>query len=367
MPKDAKPLPELNEGQKEILNRDWHMDTLLLTQKVFGDLEQRLTRRHVEYKACLAYLATIGKSPDNPQETRALLDELTSEQKEFIRASYKDSNGPVELARTLFTNDKLLSGSRECRMVLAFIKSIDGDYRRTDEMDEIEYDAPKSISGLIDRLNRYRIINRPDGNSTIEKNKLTPQHARQLDALLGYLQQPVLTVEASKFSRKIDREVFESVFLSTCWDKPDLSSENLLQYIQIASLNAQANEADRTRRKLDERFEASLEDPTARLSKTEVEALDAMRAKSEGAVKQINALIKSLTVERSKQVTDRMAGASSMHPLVMAWKSAEDRKRILALVDKTRRQPLRAEVERLSTMSDLKAQLWGIDKDDILK
>lgn len=367
MSKDAKPLIELNDGQREIINREWHMDTLLLTQKVFGDLGQQLTRRNVEYKSVMAYLATIGKTPGEP-DVVGLLESLTSGQKEFIKASYKEANGPVEMARLLFKKDNLLSGSREVRMVLAYIKSIDATYRRNDELaDEIEYQFPKSVTGLIDRLNRYRIINRPDGNSTIEKNKLTPQQARQLDALLGYLQMPVLTVEASKFSRKIDREVFESIFLSTCWDKPDLSSEHLLQYLQIASLNAQANEADRTRRKLDERFEASLEDPNQRLSKTEVEALDAMRAKSEGAVKQINALIKSLTVERSRQVNDRMAGASSMHPLVAAWKNVEDRRKILALVDKTRRQPLRAEVERLSTMDSLKAELWGLSKDDILK
>jgi hypothetical protein len=51
---------------------------------------------------------------------------------------------------------------------------------------------------------------------------------------------------------------------------------------------------------------------------------------------------------------------------VEAWKREEDRKRIIKLAEK-HRDDLKKEVERLSSMDALKAELFGLDKDNIIR
>ncbi len=179
------------------------------------------------------------------------------------------------------------------------------------------------------------------------------------------MRRPVFKVEAEKFTKRIDREVYEEIFLSNCIDKPDLTPEHVLQYIQLAGLSVQRNQADRTARKLNDRFDASLEDAAQKLSKTEIEALKETAAKQGETVKQISALIKTLTGERKTQFNERMAGAASMYPLVQAWKREESRKRIIEQGSKNREE-LKGEVERLSGMDALVVEIWGPSKTEIL-
>ncbi len=363
MSKDAKPLPVLTDEQKAFIEANWFMDVRELAQKVFKN--PNLTLRHVETKAVRAYLASIGKvAIEADDKINALVADLTTEQQEFIRATYKDAAGPVETARALFKNERLLPSAYEVTLVRAYIRKIDPRHRREDEMvDDIDYQPPGTLNKLVARLNRYQI---KDNGRDFEADSLNGSQKNQLEALLDYLRTPTFKVEADKFQRRIDREVFEYTFLAMCWDKPDLSAEHLLQFIQLASLTAQRNELDRDSRKLNERFSVSLDDPSQRLQKAEVDALNAMREKTAETIKQITALIKTLSGERSKQINEKLAGASSMHPLVQAWKQEETRKRLIAAVDKLKRQPLKAEVERFSTMDSIKAEVWGLNANDII-
>lgn len=364
MPKEALPLPTLTDEQKALLESYWHEDARSLLTRLWPDRPE-LNLRTVHWKAIRAYLASIGKDPDAPKQLAKDVDALTSEQQEFIRASYRDSSGPVELARTLYNNPKLTAGANEVRLVSAYIRSIDPLYRKEDVMvDEVEYTPPKSVTQLAGRINGYGIIG--SGKKLFEGGKFTPQESRQLEALLSYMRRPVFKVEAEKFTRRIDREVFEEIFLSNCWDKSDLGPEHVLQHIQLASVSVQRNQADRMARKLNDRFEASLEDPTQRLSQTEVEALQATAGKTAECLKQINTLIKTLAGERFKQQNEKMAGSASMHPLVEMWRAEETRRKIIALAANKQQAGLKQEVERLSTMDSLKVEMFGIDPNTIV-
>lgn len=354
MPKVALPIPVLTDSQKSIIDANWQMDLRDLVQKVWND--ESVTLREVKAKAVRIYLASINRTP----ATAADYASLTTSQQEFIAASYQDASGPTELTRTLHADPKIQPGDNRVRAVLAYIRKIDPNYRREEELcEEIEYQAPRSITALAGVLNRFGIAQRPDGKALCDGG-LTVQETKQLDALLRYMRRPAFKVEAEKFTRRIDREVFEENFLSTCWDKPDLSPEHVLQFITLASVSVQRNQADRMARKLNDRFEASLEDTEKRLSKPEVDALKETAAKQAETVKQMNTLIKTLTGERSKQMSERMAGNSSMHPIVSAWKAKESRERMLALAKKYNDE-LKGEIGRLAGMDALKAEMFGVD------
>jgi hypothetical protein len=82
-------------------------------------------------------------------------------------------------------------------------------------------------------------------------------------------------------------------------------------------------------------------------------------------MKQISALIKTLSGERAKIINEKIAGAGSMHPLIEAWKTEEGRKKIIAIAQK-RQNVVKDEVERLSQMDALRCEIFGLDKESIV-
>jgi len=102
------------------------------------------------------------------------------------------------------------------------------------------------------------------------------------------------------------------------------------------------------------------------LSKNEVDMVNQLREKTMDILKQVGSLIKTLTGQRADMIKEKVLGAGSMHPLVEAGKREEDRKRIVKLAEK-HREELKQEVERLSSMDALKAELFGLDKDSIIR
>lgn len=366
MPKEKKDPIVLTEEQKAVVEKNWHLDLRTLTQLVFNN--PSITLRHIESRAVKEHLATLGKEVVEQQTEgkEALISELTEEHQVYIRANYLDST-PLEMARILFNNKVLLPSAREALMVQAYCRKIDPNYRRDDDMvDDIDYQPPKSIIALASRINKYGVASQGDGPSLFANGQFTGLQRKQLEALLSYMRLPIFRVEANTFIKKIDREVFESTFIGTCWDKPDLPHEHVLQFIQLASLTVKYKQTDRVVQKLDERLSATLEDPLGRLNMAEVETLNAVREKTTAISKQISALIKTLTGERAKQLNEKIAGAGSMHPLVQAWKQKETRDKIIAMVKRTKQDPLKQEIERLSTMDALKAEIWGINPETIV-
>lgn len=368
MSKNAKSLPVLTDDQKAILTEFWHEDASQLLARLWPDRPE-LTKRHIEWKAAATFLATIGKrgsTASGATPVKGFQSELSTSQKEFVAAAYKDCGGPVEVARTLFNNPKLIHSSPEVRAVSSYIRHLDPQYRREDEdVEESQYQPPSDAKALVARLRSYGVADE-EGRLVCGGASYTQFEQKCLDILLGHMTRPAFRVEAEKFQKRLDREVFESTFLTNCWGKVDLQPEHVLQYIQLSSAMVQRNQADRLMRKLDERFHASLEDPDKKLSKPEVDALNATRGKVTEAVKHINQLITSLTGARNKMINERIAGSSSMHPVVAAWKTKEGRRQIMEVAAKYRKE-LGEEVSHLSAMDELKAQIFGISEEEILK
>lgn len=371
MPKRAKPLPVITDEQRAIIEKHWDDQPDVLLQRVFPD-KPDLDQRSIEWRSIRSVLATIGKAPEASPGSSTLPrpaqkpDQLSPSQEEFLRASYKDASGPVELARTLWADERIMSNDPRVQMVLRFVRKIDQTYRREDEpVDEMDYQPPRTTAILVGRLNRYGIGARPDGKS-LGDGGLSNQEKRALEVLLTNMRRSVFKVEADKFTKKIDRDVFEETFIGTTWGKLDLSHEHVMQYLVLASLSAQRNATDRMMRTLDERFLLSLEDAGKPLSKSEVDALKETKNAAAEHLKQINTLIKTLEGERSKIAAAQREGTASMHPLVAAWKEQESRHKLIQLAQRKQQAALKQEVERFATMDSLRAEIWGLDPDTII-
>lgn len=367
MPKEARPEIFLTADQKKTVQDFYYLNIRDLVRKVFNNPDLNL-RCDPEVKAVKEALAELGKKP-NPVPSRKeqeLLDGLSDEQKEYIRNNFQNSS-PLEMTRILFDNTKLQGFSKQCQMVMTYCQTLDPKYIKDDDLAEDEaYEPPKNIIGLMGKVNKYAMNTRGDGKALFDPATLTNSQRHQLEALLAYMSLPLFRVEANKFVKRIDREVFESTFIANCWDKPDLTAAQVIQFIQLASLLVKGNQLDRIAQKLDDRQNDNLSDPDSPIKMTEVETLNAYREKINAGAKQIAALIKTLEGERAKLMEEKQAGNASMHNLVMAWKSEEDRKKIIQLAERKQKAALKAEVERLASMDSLRAEIFGLNRDDII-
>lgn len=357
----------LTPEQKALVEKNFDKNIRELVQLTFSDPKLNL-RNEAEVKAVKQCLAELGRHVNAPptEKEAELLVTLTEEHKEYIRNNIRDANSALEIARTIFDNDRLLPSSKQCQAVQLYCKQIDPNYRKDEEIAaDLEYSPPKSAIHLIGRINRYAVNKSGSGKTLFDASNLNSAQSQQLESLFAYMRMPLFKVEADKFVRRIDRDVFESTFIAHCWDKTDLASEHVVQFIQLSSMIVKYNQIDRMMQKVDQRVSMVLEDETA-LKMNDVDALNALQEKGTAAMKQINALIKSLTTERSKMTDEKRAGNASMHNLVEAWKRREDRRKIIQLAERKQKAALKEEIVRLSTMDSLKCEIFGISKEDIV-
>lgn len=364
MPKIAKPLPVLTDDQKKIIEANWQLEIGDLTRLTFGN--PALDRRSVECKAVKQYLAQINRvaPPSLSGQTETI--RLKPEQCEYVQANYKNAT-PLEMACALFNNPHLLISSPECRATTDFCRQLDPSFRKDEEVVVNEYEPPKNQKQLIDKVNRYAINPRHDGQPIYDSDKLSSQDKKQIQALLWYMQTPTFRVEASKHNRKLDRELFESTFIRLVWNKADLLAEEYQQYVMATSETIKQMQIERMATKLDERVNTMLENPGAALKMADVELLNSVREKSNASMAKIAAFIKALVGERAKRQEAKIAGTASLHNLVSAWAKEDERRKIIQMNARKEKAALKQEVQRMSDMDGLKAEIFGINRDDIVR
>lgn len=360
--KEAKPLPILTDDQKTYIEKNWEMDIRELTRNAFND--QMIDGRRIECKAVKSHLASVGKVIAPVYAVNVIV--LTDEQKEYI-VSYHTESTPLEMTRVLFKNPQLNTYSSEYSAVVAHCRHIDPNFRKHDEIVEEPYSAPTSMETLVSRVNKNAINVRRDGKPIYILSNLSNQDRKQLQALLSYMGIMLFTVEANKYRRKVDRDLFESTFILNTWDKADLLPEEVQQYISFAAETVRHMQIDRQAQQLEERHALILDDPSAKPNMTEIEWLNAMRQKLNESLKQSSALLKTLVGDRSKRIGERVQANATMHSLVDAWKREEDRRKIIQMNERKQKADLKGEIERLSDMESLKAEIFGLSREDILR
>lgn len=363
MPKNALPLPALTPAQKTIVAEHYMMDLADLTRKVFGN--DSLDRRSIECKAVKIELSLQGKTDSRGVSALATATDLAPEHQEYVRNNYKNAS-PLEMARTLFVDETIMINSPETHKIDQFCRIVDSAFRAEAEIVKGPYEPPKNFNSLMNLVNRYAINPRQDGKPLYDQEHLSNQDQKELRALLAYMKTPLFKIEGDKYVRKTDRELFESTFISFCWNKPDLMAEEVHQYIAVAAETVKYTQIDRTVIKLDERLISALESPQSEMRMTEVELLNTVREKSNASMSKIAALLKILVGNRAERLKDRIQSSASMHNLVSMWQKEDDRKKLIQLASKFKAS-LATEVTRLSDMDSLKVEMFGLNKADILR
>jgi len=320
-----------------------------------------LDGRSKEGKAVKQFLASRQIKPKKSHEYEAKgLIELTIEQKEYVSNNCNMMTG-IEISKILFKNESLTNLCQETRSVLEFMKNIPSNvkYNNTENENAATegYRPPRSEERMIAKINKYVL----DG---IDKSKLTHKHKKEINSLIGYMNTHRFIHQMNIYDDESDRELFESSFVRYTYDKSDLSQEEVDQYIVLCTEVVISSSIQQTINVLQNQIELSMSED-GKIPMTVVEASSTARKEYNDCVNRQQKLNNDLKVKRSDKLSKQVKETASIMNLVQMWREEESRAKLLKMAD-MRKKIIEKEIDRLSTMDEVKCKILGISKGEIL-
>jgi len=336
-----------------------------LVQIAFPNISEKLQDGRSKYGKCLkAFLVSRNIKAKASHEYVGRNDvSLTDEMKEFII-----NNGHAmtdqDMARILFEDNTLTNLHKETRIISEFKKENDIQQSNVLPADSNpvpteEYKPPRTIHLMITRINKYVL----DG---INRDKITAFQRRGVEALIGYLHTYRFLHHITNFESQIDRDLFESSFVRYTYDKSDLTQEEVDQYIVLASEVVIASNIQRRVEHLQRLLDEVAQDTEGRrISMSLVEAIGKAQNDYHQSVGRQNKLLNDLKEKRSDRLKNQIKENASIINLVQLWKDEESRQKLIKLAE-LRKKVIKDEVQKLSSMDEVKARILGISEDEVL-
>ena len=291
--------------------------------------------------------------------------ELNEHQKEFI-TNNKEAMPPVEMARILFSNNTITNLHAEYRAVAEYLRSVQSAEEAASSgiIEPVlePYRPPKTVAGALQRVDKYVF------NHGIDKDNLTAQQKAGLEALLAYLNTFRFVNQINLYEGQTARDLFESSFVRYTYDKPDLTEEEVDQYINVSHDNV-AMAATQSRM---ERLSTMLDDVTgqnaderARISMSLVEAISSLSTELNQVAKRQQGLLGDLKQKRSDRIAALRSANASILNLIQLWKEEKTRKKLIHLAE-ARKQIVAKAANELASMEEIKTRILGLDMNEVL-
>ena len=271
---------------------------------------------------------------------------------------------PMELAKVVFDDPKISSLDLRYKVLIEYYNTIDNKVKYSDITNEdasVEggYAPPKSESRALVRVNKYV-------HNGINKDKLTSKDKKNLSTLIGYMHTYRFLHQIGTYGIETDRELFESSFVRYTWDKDDLTQEEVDQYIVLSAEVVIASNIQRRVERLQTLLDQNAEDTEGRkMAMSLVEAINTAQTEYNQCVNRQTKLLNELKEKRSQRMSKMMQDSASILNLVELWKDEESRNKMIKLAD-LRRQNVSSEIERLSSMEEIKSRILGISEEEVL-
>lgn len=349
---------ELTEGQKRQIQEEFskNPDLRHITQTVFEN--DSLDGRSKEGRAVRAFLINKNLEFNTTAPQRVEEIELAVEQREFLMSdNIERGMNALEATRLAFRDREIQPLSQQHRLVMEFLRSYRPEI--VDDNDMITNDKwspPKSLSRAIKKVNDW-------AGQTFDEISIQTKQKKMCEKLLFYLKSPRFVHFINQYSTIADRDLFESEFVRTVWDKPDLTNDELNLYITVCTnyvrqkhiqqridrLNNMLNDTDNER------------DITLRLT----ELIKATSEELNQCEKRIESLTKDLNGSRQARLKARGEQNGSIAALVEAFQEKEERDRMIMMAE-MQNKLIEEEADRLESMDDYKARILGISKKEML-
>lgn len=354
----------LNEDQRTLIINTWNdkkenpPSLQELTQLVFPEIPN-IDGRSLYGKAVKKFLASRDlKVKTKSEYTPKDRVEFTQEQKDFITNNASMMTA-VDLARSLFNNYTLSNLSIESRSVEEYLDTLPKQVKaiQTEEELQGDYKPPKNQERAMVRVNKYVL----DG---IDKDKISAKQKKELTSLISYLHTYRFLHQIGTYGDAVDRELFESSFIRYAYDKSDLTQEEVDQYIILATEVVISSNIQETIQTLQEQINMEM-DSGQKIPMVLVEAVTSARTEYNQCVGRQQKLLNDLKVKRSERMQKQVKDNASILNLVLMWKDEESRNEMLKMAD-MRREVLKDEIGRLSSMDDIKARIFGLTEEEVL-
>jgi hypothetical protein len=333
-------------------------DLLQIVQHVFSDMGEKGSS--VKGRALRKYLAEEGLkySPKKGHSNKTYT--LSDQEKIFLKKNYNATMTKKEASRLLWPKETdKMSGFFRSEKYLALCKYIGEAFAGVDAGDMAEgktYVPPQVVNTLVKLVNK---VNK--GN--LDPNKLTTAHKKCIDRLSCYLNSPRFIQQINSYLSIDDRVLFESEYVKTTWDKPDLTADEINLYVNVCIDYINIKLVERQRQKLNRLFEEAEDSNDMHMRLTEM--LKMRCDEYDKCTSRIDKLISKLNGDRKKRIEQRQQSNASVLVLVETFQEDNERKRMIA-ISELKAKKVEAEVNRLEGMDDWKARILGVGKEDVI-
>lgn len=333
-----------------------------ITKEVFGGDFDGRSEEGRAVKAALAKFNLRARATSDYSPKTADV-QLTDEQKTLIVNNAATMNS-LELAKLAFNNQNLTNLNAETRVVNEYVKSLDTTVvygsQQNEDIPMENYEPPNTLDKVLKRVNKYV-------NFTIDKERLTAQQKKGLEMLINYLHTYRFIRQMNTFDSEQDRMSCEDAFVRYCYDKPDLTQEEVDQYIELANQVVAGIKTSHRKNILEDRLATIVgnDQETLKVSIGLVDAIGKAGTEYDQCMKRQQKLLEDLKEKRSTRLSKAIKENASILNLVRDWRDEEQRIKMLKYVQ-IEQDRVAAEVEKLTNMAEIKARILGLNKDSIL-
>ena len=303
------------------------------------------------------YINPDGTLPDGRSKFGRELKLFMASQKIKPKGAHQHRiKGPVDLTEEnklyLQSNRKLMTGFEMAKIIFG------GHITPLSQLSE--YKPPKSFDKALAKVNKYFNL------KPFDKSKMLSREKKNVETLMKYLNTYRFVHQMNTYSSQIDRELFESSFVRYTHDKPDLTEEEVDQYIVMCIEVCIASNIQTRVERLQNMLDDTADDTEGRrISMGLVEAISSRQQEYNQCVNRQQKLLESLKEKRSARLSKQVKENASIVNLVQLWKEEESRKKLLALAE-LRKKAVKQETEKLSSMDEIKARILGLSEEEVL-
>jgi hypothetical protein len=348
---------------------------------------------------------------------------LTEEQKESIKESYRKNTDLNEIVREVFNNPSIDGRSKEGRLVRSYMIEVGLKFKTarkikqegiqfTDDQEQFIIDQANSgLSSLriaelifpdkevkplsLEQRAVFSIINaiNPDYSPSqdsdvglssyvapkstsriikkindatggeLQEEKINRQHKICVDRLGINLNNSRFLKIVNNYTSKEDRELFEQEFIRLTWDKPDLTADEINLYMNVCKEIVNLETVSKHLNKLNDLFDFAndQEDMSVRLS----EIIKAKSSEYHQCETRIENLTKKLQGDRATRMQSKQKENASIIALVQYFQDEEERANMVKIAE-MQKALIKEEAHRLEGMAEWKSRILGISMDDII-
>lgn len=346
----------LSDEQKSFIDNNISKitDLIEMTRAVFMD--ESLDGRTKEGRAVRSYLIKKGEQFSTTKSAPAKKVTLTEEHKEFIKEYSKDGTNAYQIAKIIFPEEDITPLSKQTTVIAGYIREeMPENITAEDSAKGLEYSPPASILSAVKKINKSI-------GAKLDIEKLTRAETVALEFLKNVLSSPRFLYQINSYSDIFDRNLFEAEFIRACWDKPDLTPDEINLYINVCMDYINLKQIEKQKLKLNEMFNNAEEQTDLSIRLTEI-----LKTKSEEynqCVGRIDRVITKLQGDRSKRLNSKRQETANVLALVRLFQEEEERE-VMVRMAEMQNKLVEKEAERIENMPSWKARVLGISKGDI--